>query len=206
MPFLGENLLTFSGCLYWACTYYAVSIWRTLKNLPQPSFSYRSRLDRLVNHAQHLNDHEFLLSLAQARIDFREKGFVHGLYEAGYFLEREPLSVCKNFVKREYQERDECRKWWRGPREVESYIRPLLTVEENAQLEEVVQGRGSTRNVDMYGPLFEGLAKSFVCFGDGPRWHIIHLSLMVGGWLKERPSVVGSVGEGILPCVENIGD
>ncbi|KAH6893016.1 hypothetical protein B0T10DRAFT_604283 [Thelonectria olida] len=186
LPYLGEGLFTFAGCLYWACTYYAVSIWKKIKKLPQPSYSYQSKLDRMFNHSKHLNDHEYLLAMAQARIEFRKKGFVDRLYEEDYATENATLAGYHNLVKREYEERNEALQWWRKPQEVESYLRPLLTADENSQLQEIVEGRGSAEAFETFASLFETLAQSFVCFGDGPRWNLIHVSMTVGAWLKHR--------------------
>jgi hypothetical protein len=186
MPYLGEGLFTFAGCLYWACTYYAVSIWKKIKKIPQPSTSYQSKLDRIFNHSKHLNDHEYLLAMAQARIEFRKKGFVDRLYEQDFATENATLTGYHNLVKREYEDRNETLQWWRKPQEVETYLRPLLTADENTQLQEIVEGRGSSEAFETFAPLFETLAQSFVCFGDGPRWNLIHVSMTVGAWLKAR--------------------
>lgn len=186
IPYLGDGLLTVAGCLYWACTNRAVSLWRKIKNLQEPNFSDQSRLDRMFNHSKHLSDHNFLMSLAQARLDFRNQGYIERLHEQDYHADNEAMAEVRKLVTREHAEKREDLQWWRSPREVESCIRQHLTADELAHLQEVVEGRGSTKAVRAFSSLFETLAQNFVCFGNEPRWNVVHISMTLGAWLGNR--------------------
>ncbi|KAH8733979.1 hypothetical protein BGZ61DRAFT_445638 [Ilyonectria robusta] len=192
VPYLGDGLLTVAGCLYWACTYHAVSLWRKIKNPQEPNLSDQGRLDRMFNHSKYLNDHNFLMSIAQARLDFRNQGYIERLHEQDYPADKEAMAeVCK-LVLHEYAEKKEDLQWWRNPREVESYIKQHLTTDELAQLQELVEGRGSTKAVRAFSSLFDTLAQNFVCFGNEPRWNVVHISMTLGAWLGNRSDWWGS--------------
>lgn len=191
-PYLGDGLLTVAGCLYWACTYHAVSLWKRVKSPQEPNLSDQSRLDRMFNHSKYLNDHNFLMSIAQARLDFRNQGYIERLHEQDYPADKEAMAeVCK-LVLHEYAEKKEDLQWWRNPREVESYIKQHLTEDELAQLQELVEGRGSTKAVRAFYSLFDTLAQNFVCFGNEPRWNVVHISMTLGAWLGNRSDWWGS--------------
>ncbi|KAK7413733.1 hypothetical protein QQX98_007376 [Neonectria punicea] len=186
VAFLGDGLFTIAGCLYWACTYYAVSLWKKTKGLETPAPSDKNRLDRMFNHSKHLTDRDFLLSLAQARLEFRKKGYVERMYVQDFYKDNDAIAEVHEKIKEEYAEKNEAIQWWRKPQEVETYMRQHLTAEELVQLQDIVEGRGSETALKAFAPLFETLASNFVCFGDGPRWNVVHVSMTLGAWLGSR--------------------
>ncbi|KAH7145907.1 hypothetical protein B0J13DRAFT_554560 [Dactylonectria estremocensis] len=191
-PYLGDGLFTIAGCLYWACTYYAVSLWKKLKHPDKLDHLEQGRWDRLFNHSKYLFDHDFLISLAQARLELRQNGYIDQVHLQTHHADNKALlNVYKN-VEQEYANRGETLQWWRKPQDVENYIKQHLTAHELAQLQEILEGRGSARSLRAFGNLFESLAHSFVCFGDGPRWNVIHVSMALGAWLGNRDQWWGS--------------
>ena len=51
-------------------------------------------------------------------------------------------------------------------------------------LDEVVNGKGTHQERAFLKPLIVALAENLICFGDGPRWNFVYISMTVGGWLK----------------------
>ncbi|KAH7165654.1 hypothetical protein EDB81DRAFT_679724 [Dactylonectria macrodidyma] len=191
-PYLGDGLYTIAGCLYWACTCYAVSLWKKLKNPGKLDHSEQSQWDRMFNHSKHLVDHDFLISLAQARLEFRKHGYIDRVHLQTHHADNKALlNVFKN-VEQEYASKRETLQWWKKPQDVENYIKQHLTAFELAQLQDILEGRGSERALQAFGNLFETLTHSFVCFGDGPRWNVVHVSMSLGAWLGNRDQWWGS--------------
>ncbi|RSL80901.1 hypothetical protein CEP51_006231 [Fusarium floridanum] len=181
--YLGDNLFTFAGALYWACTKNTVSLWQA-KQLAMMGKVARteSNLDRLFNHSKHLRDHDFLVSLALARLEYHQKGYTHLPPTATQAQWDQIVPDLSKQIERDYVERGETMEWWKTPREVEEFVKRHLEPEEVVELQALIEGRGTSAALAKYTPLVEALVQSFVCFGDGPRWNILWVSMMVGGW------------------------
>ncbi|KAI5461700.1 hypothetical protein BGZ63DRAFT_386455 [Mariannaea sp. PMI_226] len=185
-PYLGDGFFTFSGCLYWATIYYAVYLWRKANRLPHADHSYDNRLDRMFNHKKRLNDRDFLMSVAQARVESKKRGLVERYCGEDLPADNWKQVLVYNRAKQQYEEREDTIRWWKSAKEVESYVLPHLSQEEIAHLQQILEGRGSAEALEMFAPLFEKLVRSFVCFKEGPRWNIVHVSVTVGAWLRWR--------------------
>ncbi|RSL41181.1 hypothetical protein CEP53_012917 [Fusarium sp. AF-6] len=181
--YLGDNLFTFAGALYWACTKNTVSLWQA-KQLALMGKVARteSNLDRLFNHSKHLRDHDFLVSLALARLEYHQKGYTHLPPTATQAQWDQIVPDLSKEIERDYAERGEALDWWKTPREVEEFVKRHLEPEEVVELQALIEGRGTSAALAKYTPLVEALVQSFVCFGNGPRWNILWVSMMVGGW------------------------
>ncbi|KAF7550354.1 hypothetical protein G7Z17_g5778 [Cylindrodendrum hubeiense] len=139
LPFLGDGLFTIAGCLYWACTYYAITLWKKMKNIEEPELSDQSRFDRMFNHSKHLVDRDFLMSIAQARLDFRKKGYIDRIHLEEYHAENEAMGEVHTLLQQEYADKNETLQWWRKPQEVETYIKQHLTADELVELQQILQ-------------------------------------------------------------------
>lgn len=84
-------------------------------------------------------------------------------------------------------------EWWKTPREVEEFVKRHLQPEEVVELQALIEGRETGAALAKYGPLVEALVQNFVCFGDGPRWNILLVSMMVGGWRRHHDEARGQV-------------
>ncbi|KAJ4162986.1 hypothetical protein NW754_014408 [Fusarium falciforme] len=164
--YLGDNLFTFAGALYWACTKNTVSLWQAKQlSLMGKVARTESNLDRLFNHSKHLSDHDFFSIFGACKAQWDQI-----------------VPDLSNKIERDYAERGETLEWWKTPREVEAFVKRHLEPEEIAELQALIEGRGTGASLAKYTPLVEALVQSFVCFGDGPRWNILWVSMMVGGW------------------------
>lgn len=188
-PYLGDGMSTLAACFYWASVNHTVSLWKEF-NQPGAKFrTDRNRLDRLYNHSKYLTDKDFLVSLAQARLGHKQKQLA-GQTESWWPQTKEEsiktsmLSPLYLKVKKEYEERGERLDWWKNPKEVEEYMRKHMSDKDCADLQAVVEGRGSRAAAIKFAPLVESLAESYVCFGDSPRWNAIHVSMTLGIWLR----------------------
>ncbi|KAJ4321288.1 hypothetical protein N0V84_005422 [Fusarium piperis] len=181
--YLGDNLFTFAGALYWACTRNTVSLWQA-KQLALMGKAARteSNLDRLFNHSKHLRDHDFLVSLALTRLEYYQKGYIHLPPTANQAQWGQILPDLSKKIEQDYAERGEALEWWKTPHEVEEFVKRHLEPEELVELQALIEGRGTGAALAKYTPLVDVLVQSFVCFGDGPRWNILWVSMLVGGW------------------------
>ncbi|KAM5344759.1 hypothetical protein ACJ41O_010621 [Fusarium nematophilum] len=184
-PYLGDSLFTLSSCLYWAATRRTVYLWQRHK-LKRPrggGAPDKSLVDRLFNHSRHLYDQEFLMSLASARLEFLQKGYVDlPPSAASQVIWHGIVPELSERIRQEYSERGQTMDWWKTPREVEGMVRRYLEPGEMEELQALVEGRGSAEALGKFAALMESLVRNFVCFGDGPRWNVVYLSLVIGGW------------------------
>ncbi|KAM0421523.1 hypothetical protein ACHAPT_010697 [Fusarium lateritium] len=181
--YLGDGLFTFAGALYWACTRNTVSLWQAHKMaLIGKAARAESNLDRLFNHSKHLRDHDFLVSLALVRLEYHQKGYAHLPHTSTQDEWNQVVPNLSKKIERDYMERGETLEWWKNPREVEEFVMRHLEPEEIVELKALIEGRGTGTALAKYTPLVDALVQSFVCFGDGPRWNILYVSMMVGGW------------------------
>ncbi|KAJ3461325.1 hypothetical protein MRS44_009878 [Fusarium solani] len=117
--YLGDNLFTFAGALYWACTKNAVSLWQAKQlSLMGKVARTESNLDRLFNHSKHLSDHDFLVSLALARLEYHQKGYTHLPPTATQAQWDQIVPDLSKKIERDYAERG--RRWSGGRRPVKS--------------------------------------------------------------------------------------
>ncbi|CAM1507859.1 Fc.00g047070.m01.CDS01 [Cosmosporella sp. VM-42] len=185
-PYLGDGMFTLAGCLYWASVKYTLSLWQEVNDRKLINSPEQHRLDRLFNHSRHLSDRGFLVSLAAVRMEYRRNGYID-LHNSSIRLWKDDsvpgLSVR---VENEYTQRGEALDWWKSPKEVESYVKKHMEPNEFAELQAVIEGRGSKAVTARLAPLIETLAKNFVCFGDGPRWNALHVSMVVGAWITNE--------------------
>ncbi|UZP46607.1 hypothetical protein NXS19_014419 [Fusarium pseudograminearum] len=193
--YLGEGLYTFAGSLYWACTRNTVSLWEThkLNMLGKPGPPDMNPMDRLFNHSKHLTDRRFMLSLALARLEYKQKGFIEHPHAGTEMIYRSVLPELRKKMEQELVAKGQGMEWWKTPREVESHLMKYLEPSEVDELQALIEGRGSTAVLTKYKPLMDMMIDEFVCFADGPRWNLIHVAMAVGSWRSNhpRPSEMG---------------
>ncbi|KAF7563167.1 hypothetical protein G7046_g958 [Stylonectria norvegica] len=185
-PYLGDGMFTLAGCLYWACVRQFVAIWQEMTASDTQREAGTTYLDRLFNHSKELTDAPFLVSLGQARLDYKRQGFIEcSISQASASSDSVVVDLLKR-VKEEYAGRGESLSWWKTPQQVESYVKQHIGTEVYAKLLSVIKGEGSEEEATRFGPLVESLAQNYVCFGNGPRWNAIYVSICVGAWAKQH--------------------
>ncbi|KAF4466610.1 regulator ty1 transposition 109 protein [Fusarium albosuccineum] len=161
--YLSDGLFTLAGALYWATTRRTVSLWQThkLNLLGKPGYPDKGLMDRLFSHSKHLHDHEFLMSLALARLEYRQKGYIELPPSMNQIVWHHVLPDLFEKVKGEYEERGQTLEWWKNPREVEEFVGRHLEPSEITELQSLVEGRGTEAILERYSPLMEMLLQNF---------------------------------------------
>ncbi|KAH6980379.1 hypothetical protein EDB82DRAFT_510730 [Fusarium venenatum] len=187
--YLGDGLYTFAGTLYWACTRNTVSLWETYKlnMLGRPGPPDTNPMDRLFNHTKHLTDRRFMLSLALARLEYKQKGFIEQPHAGTEMVYKSVLPELRKKMEQELADKGQGLEWWKTPREVESHLMKYLEPSEVDELQALIEGRGSAAVLTKYKPLVEMMIDEFVCFPDGPRWNLLYVAMAVGSWRSDHP-------------------
>ncbi|KAF9876601.1 hypothetical protein CkaCkLH20_06009 [Colletotrichum karsti] len=178
VPYLGSGMNTLAGCIFWSTMNYTIDLWNS-RSTPL-STKY---LDRMFNHSKHLTDRQFLLSLAQARVDYKEKGFMYKKLSEQF--ERNAMNELYQRIKAEYEMRGQPSRWWKRPEEVADTVLSMLGDALRDRFQAVIDGHGTKEDAELLRPLVTWLAQNFICFGDGPRWSSVFVSVAVGSWLNE---------------------
>lgn len=178
MPYLGNGMTTLAGCIFWSAMNYTIDLWNS-RSAPLSS----KRLDYMFNHSKHLTDRDFLISLAQARLDYKEKGYMYAKLTEQF--ERNAMSRLFQLVKSDYDRQKQPSRWWKRPEEVAACIFDEMNPSQRARFQDVIDGKGTKADQDYMRPLITWLSQNFICFGDGPRWSSIFVSVAIGSWLNE---------------------
>ncbi|OLN97107.1 hypothetical protein CCHL11_02188 [Colletotrichum chlorophyti] len=178
IPYMGVGTSTLAGTIFWATMNYSIDIWNSRTSPTAVNF-----LDRMFNHSRHLTDRHFLLSLAQSRVDYKQKGYMFRKLSEQF--ERNAMTDMQNLIEADYERNGQPSKWWKKPEEVATIILDQLTSEERVRFDAVLEGKGTKADEELMRPLITWLAQNFICFGNGPRWGAVFIFVGVGGWLKE---------------------
>ncbi|KAI8177087.1 hypothetical protein K4K53_008496 [Colletotrichum sp. SAR 10_77] len=178
IPYLGSRMNTLAGCIFWATMNYTIDLW----NSRSEPLSTR-HLDRMFNHSEHLRDRQFLLSLAQARVDYKEKGFMYRKLTEQF--ERNAMSGLFKRIKEDYDKQGQPSKWWKRPEEVANSVLDVMDESQKARFQAVIDGKGTKEDAVMLRALITWLAQNYICFGDGPRWSSVFASVGIGSWVNE---------------------
>ncbi|OHW92586.1 regulator-ty1 transposition protein [Colletotrichum incanum] len=178
VPYLGAGMQTIAGCIFWSTMNYTIDLWNSRSAPPATR-----HLDRVFNHSRHLTDRQYLMSLAQARIDYKKKGYMfHKLSEQ---FQRNAMSNLYKLVKDDYENKGLPSKYWKTPEEVAGNALSHMTPEQAARFQAVAEGKGTRADKEMMRTMVTWLVENFVCFGDGPRWSNISISIGIGSWITE---------------------
>ncbi|KAI1327948.1 hypothetical protein F5Y16DRAFT_370208 [Xylariaceae sp. FL0255] len=204
VPYMGAGQYTFSGQLYWACGEYISSLCRiALRSYPSSSASWfrgvsasqkpnaheaERRIQAILQHDPPISSLRLALALVEAHSHFRDQGFVVG---------DSPLQAgTMGLLRTEFESRlltmgDDIAAWL-DIAQVEVYMRMRLGDEAFARLNRVMIAHASPDGVGaevQADPLYhehgilkmliKGLAESYTCFGDGPRWRSDAIATML---------------------------
>lgn len=149
---MGDGLYTFRACLYWASTRRIVSHWHDQKLGLQSSRQDQSMgsFDRVFDHSKHLHDKEFILSLALARLEYRQKGHIDLPCYSKSPTWYSGSTDLREKISKEYVEKGQTMGWWRCPRQVEDFVNQHLKPGEVKELQALLEGRGSEKDVGKY--------------------------------------------------------
>ncbi|KAK0383805.1 hypothetical protein NLU13_9716 [Sarocladium strictum] len=76
--------------------------------------------------------------------------------------------------------------WWRASDGIETYLRQqAMTPEAMSIFEEVMRGGGTKQQIHETKSMLEGLARNYKCFGDGPRWNAVYVTVAMDMFRKD---------------------
>ncbi|KAK0377603.1 hypothetical protein CLIM01_05003 [Colletotrichum limetticola] len=178
VPYLGPGMHTLAGCIFWSTMNYTVDLWDA-----RPSPPAIKALDRVFSHSEHLTDRKYLLSLAQARMDYKNKGYMFRKL-SDQFAERTCTQVYQ-LAGDECEKKGRPSRYWKTPQEVAGNILSQITTDQAVRMQDVAEGKGTSSDGEMMQGLVGWLSQNFVCFGDGPRWSTVCVSVGIGSWVRE---------------------
>ncbi|KAI1377160.1 hypothetical protein F4677DRAFT_444964 [Hypoxylon crocopeplum] len=190
VPYLGKGKNTFAGRLFWTCVDYLLKLCRKAESYertnPRLAKEVKEKIWSMIQHSPPLHNVRYILALAEARLEFRDRGYIEGDNPAG---DSDSAKLLFGHVIADYTSRGEDTTVWLSPIEVECELRRRLShssfshLEHALQLWDTNQGKGPLAEV--VEPLIQRLVCNSICFGDGPRWRIDHVSAILNGNIKE---------------------
>ncbi|KAI1390574.1 uncharacterized protein F4822DRAFT_154905 [Hypoxylon trugodes] len=189
IPYLGTGMTTFAGRLFWASGEYLLHLcWQAEANEkinPRVAREANERIWNMIRHSQPLHNVRYIIALAEARREFRDRGFIEGNNPAG---EADSGCLLNEHVVADYKARGEDPAGWLSPIAVEQELRKRLSQESYKQFETALERWGSNEAegpvAEVVQSLIQNLVTSFVCFGDGPRWHTDFVAALFGGHVR----------------------
>ncbi|CAJ2510432.1 Uu.00g051350.m01.CDS01 [Anthostomella pinea] len=213
VPYLGEGRHSFAGRVFWACCHYTANLCELAlpyrhAQLRPPAYAVQrgkeadARLRKLIQHSPPLQNVRYIKAMADARLEYREQGYIEGPNAAAG--EEDSAALLQLQVAADYAERGEDQSKWLSPSAVEYHLRRQLGSVGFSRLEHTLRScdagadSGSLSNVDGGGLpvvrdqvpilvrlLVQKLAETFICFGDGPRWRTERVSALFSGDVEE---------------------
>lgn len=187
-PYLGPNSHTLEAQIYWYCTETSLNLLYHLAG-QQPSkiisvAQHHPVFVKMLRHVSPLVSHQYLLALAEARLEFYRVGYCKADNLAAA---RDLGLVLRQRVEEEFYRDAAGLDQWYGAtkvaRLVEDKLQQCRDLGGSKRLEAAVQNDGT--DVAARSLLYEFIKKLFLqgtCFGDGPRWKASYVSDLVE-WL-----------------------
>ncbi|KAK2063067.1 hypothetical protein LY76DRAFT_642733 [Colletotrichum caudatum] len=196
MPYIGEGRHTMAGFIFWSTVDYTVDLWNARSAAPATR-----HLDRIFGSSRTLADREYVMSMAQLRLDYKRKGYMFRKLSERF--DRSAMADLYKLVRHDYETKGVPPRYWKTPAEVAGNLLGHLTPDEAARFQAVLEGRGARADEEMMRGMSAWLAQNFVCFGDGPRWSNIAVSVGLGSWIGElRKGACSGVREASPPSAE----
>ncbi|KAM0273508.1 hypothetical protein ACHAQH_008334 [Verticillium albo-atrum] len=194
-PYIGHAANTIAGAIFWSCMSRISALWkdhnqaRAAKVASGDPSTVASpatvSLRRIFSLQGMMRDKSFLVSLAQSRLDYKQKGYMFGRLQDQFHSSSSPaLADMHRQAESLAAAQGMPPSMWKTPQDVAAMIKSQITGDEAARMDAVAQGRGTDGDAYLLSIIVVHLANAFVCFGDGPRWNTVYLSMAVGSWLK----------------------
>ncbi|KAI1805061.1 hypothetical protein F4811DRAFT_561352 [Daldinia bambusicola] len=196
IPYLGKGKNTFAGRLFWACGELMLEQCRRVElyqhTNPQMAREAKQVIWNMVQHSKPLHNIRYIMALAEARREFRDRGYIEGNNPAG---EIDSAFILQEQVMNDYKSKGKDTAGWLSPMAIELELRKCLSPESSRKLDRVLQLGDSNQAeeaslLDMIQSLIWKLAASYICFGDGPRWRTDRVLAILSGsttTLEENP-------------------
>ncbi|XXG99660.1 hypothetical protein Hte_006001 [Hypoxylon texense] len=197
VPYLGKGKSTFAGHIFWACGEHLLDLCRSVESNasanPRAAKEATEKIWTLVQHSPSLHNVQYIRALAEARAEFRDRGYIEGNNPAG---EVDSAEHMQRLVAQDYESRGEDTTDWLTPPDVEHYLRKRMSQESFKYFENLLYIMDTYHSpldcplVALVRSLIQDLATSFICFGDGPRWHPDRISAIFSGKFHGAPAEI----------------
>ncbi|KAI1086819.1 hypothetical protein F5B19DRAFT_487208 [Rostrohypoxylon terebratum] len=186
VPYLGKGMKTFAGRLFWKCGECLLDLCRKAEaydNInPLVAREANERIWNMVQHSPPLHNTRYIIALAEARREFRDRGYIESNNPAG---EADSAEILHKQVLEDYEKRGGDVAIWLSPTEVENELRRLMSDGLCGRVERVLENWGFNPEGDpltkMVQSLIHAMSNSFICFGNGPRWRADRVAAMFNG-------------------------
>lgn len=201
-PYVGSKKHTVAGRIAWACLDYGYACLQEAMMyqmsprvlaaehvnddddvlfLSIPSDSACRRLFNLsLRHSKPLHDIEYILALVEARMEFRNMGYMRSNTRGSDEISRQVMQDCVLNGLRARGVRME--KWWTAL-DIEVYIQQRMGILEFSSFQAALYDEQAPQT-ELMMPLAQTLAHQGVCFGDGPRWNAANVMTLVDAWIR----------------------
>ncbi|KAI1455449.1 hypothetical protein F4805DRAFT_273736 [Annulohypoxylon moriforme] len=183
VPYLGEGMKTFAGRLFWNCGEYLLDQCRRAEAYsntnPLVAREARQRIWNMVQHSPPLHNTRYIIALAEARREYRDRGYIEGNNPAG---EADSAELLNEHVLADYERRGDNAAIWLSPSGVENELRELMSDELYGRLERVLENWDlSDPLAEMIQSIIQIMSSSYICFGNGPRWRADRVAAIFNG-------------------------
>ncbi|RYO74034.1 hypothetical protein DL766_000001 [Monosporascus sp. MC13-8B] len=171
-PYLGPNQHTLAAQIYWYCTETSVSLLYQLAG-QQPSriasvAQHHPVFVAMLRHVSTVCSHNYLLALAEARLEFYRVGYCKADSPAAM---RDSALLLRQRVEQEHNVTGQGLEEWFSATKVARIVGETLLSRELRRLEAAIRNDGTDVAARR---LLETFIHKFwlqsTCFGDGPRW------------------------------------
>ncbi|KAI1767872.1 hypothetical protein GGR53DRAFT_49456 [Hypoxylon sp. FL1150] len=192
VPYLGKAKDKFASRIFWACGDYLLSLCRSIESNtsrnPRAAREATEKIWSMVQHSPPLHNVRYIRALAEARAEFRDRGYIEGNNPAG---EVDSAKNLQNLVTEDYESRGEdATTGWLTPPDVERYLRNRMSQESFKHFELVLELMDTVQEecplTALVRSLIQDLGSSFICFGDGPRWQPERVSAIFSGKIQNE--------------------
>ena len=206
LPYVGHGEYTVAGQITWACLECA---YERLKEDP----GQKEHVERTMAHSPELSDVSYMMSLLEARLEFRRLGFMRRGVPTRPHNSQSTINTSnstRDGTDESMRQLIESRvlhglasrgvllgEWW-SALEIEEYVQARMGTDCFSAFQASLRKEAvanMTARVDtiqkketataLLKPLVSSLVDRAVCFGDGPRWHGTRAMALANAWATE---------------------
>ncbi|KAI2464242.1 hypothetical protein F4781DRAFT_82375 [Annulohypoxylon bovei var. microspora] len=186
VPYLGKGMKTFAGRLFWNSGEHLLDLYRKaeayVKTNPPVAREANEGIWNMVQHSPPLHNIRYIIALAEARREFRDRGYIEGNNPAG---EADSGELLNEHVLADYRSRGDDATIWLSPEGVEIELRGRMSGGLYRRLESVLEvwdlNQAGDPLAKVVQSLVHTLSKSCICFGNGPRWRADRVAALFNG-------------------------
>lgn len=191
IPYLNGAESSFVTKLYWRTLMLALSLLRGQRRRHRnltPDAAFLTQ--RIFGKSLQYDTGEVIAATIHARLGFRLKGQIEASHPG-----RDPVNALRlyDMIQSDLSMRGETMDHWLDARQVEQLIGDVFGLDSVMLLQAASLETADAATIERTTRLVEGLARHSVCFGDGPRYALQDVTIILHRVFNERPEVVRRV-------------